>query len=97
MNLQRIELSGKALSMVGVGRMHTRTGRMELTLISGSPRELPSLPLLEELLEGASRELLEVRVTGSLDAPRVEARPLRSLDQTLRSLLNPAPPRRWNR
>jgi hypothetical protein len=92
LTFERIDLQGKAMSFVGGGRMDLRTGQLDLTLLAGSPVRI-RLPLLTELWEGAWRELLEVRVLGTLDQPRIVPRPLRSLGRALDTLFPETPPR----
>lgn len=83
LTLNPVDLRGNSISLVGGGRLRTTTRELDLTLLAGSPHRLPRLGLLTELAEGAARELMEVHVTGTLREPRVEARPLRSLQHTL--------------
>ncbi len=84
-----IYLRGPALSMVGSGRLDTKTEKLDLTFLSGPPQKLPRLVGLSELLEGIARELAEIRVTGTVAKPRMKTLPLRSLDRLLRDLMNP--------
>ncbi len=83
LTLGLIDLRGTSVSLVGAGRMDIATRELDLTLLAGSPHRLPRFGLLTELAEGAARELMEARVTGTLDEPRIEARPLRSLRRML--------------
>ena len=83
LTLSTIDLRGTSVSLVGAGSMNTATEQLEVTLVAGSPHRLPRLGLLTELAEGAARELMETRVTGSLYDPHVEARPLSSLRRIL--------------
>ncbi len=92
LTFERIDLQGKAMSFVGGGRMDLRTGQLDLTLLAGSPVRI-RLPLLTELWEGAWRELLEIRILGTLEEPRIVPRPLRSLGKVLGTLFPEAPPR----
>jgi hypothetical protein len=87
---ERIDLQGKAMSFVGGGRLDLRTGQLDLTLLAGSPVRV-RVPLLTEVLEGAWRELLEIRVTGTLAHPQIVPRPLRSLGRVLGRLFPEAP------
>lgn len=81
-----IDLRGTSVSLVGAGKMNTATQQLDLTLLAGPPHRLPRLGLLTELAEGAARELMEVRVQGSLYEPKIEAQPLRSLRQALEAI-----------
>ncbi len=92
LTLHELDLQGKAMSFVGGGRMDLKNGRLDVTLLAGSPIRF-RVPVLSDLLEGASRELMEVRVTGTLAEPDLSPRPLKSLRKALESLFPPPPPR----
>lgn len=81
--LNRIDLRGKAISMVGAGRIQISTRLMHLILLVGSPLNLPRLRVLSDLLEGVARELMEVHVEGTVDAPLLRAEVARSLRRTV--------------
>ncbi len=84
--LDRIDLQGKAVSMVGAGRVHITDQAMNLILLVGSPLKLPKLAVLSELVEGVARELMEVHVEGTLDKPVFRAELVRSLRRTLEAM-----------
>ncbi len=65
--------------------MDTRTKQLDLTLLAGSPLRV-RVPLLTDILRGAAREIMEIRVTGPLDHPVITPRPLRSLAGVLETL-----------
>lgn len=88
---QKIDLQGRAVSFVGGGRMDMRTKQLDVRLLAGSPLRL-RLPVLTDLLEGASRELMEVRLTGTFQEPTIEPQPLKSLANALKRIF-PEPPR----
>ncbi len=92
LRLQPIDLQGSALSFLGAGSLDLSSRRLEVTLVAGSPVRL-RVPVLTELVEGASRELMEVRVTGTLENPRITPQPFRSLNEAMKGLL-PEPPAR---
>jgi len=79
-------LRGNAMSMIGRGSTHTPTETLDLTLVVGSPHDLPRVPVLTEVIEGTARELMEVHVKGSVAKPEITAQPLRSVDAALRTL-----------
>ncbi len=85
LTFDQIDLRGRAVSLVGRGRMDIRTKRLDVTLLAGSPVQL-HVPILSEILEGASRELMEIKVTGTLAQPRIAPQPLKSLTNALRTL-----------
>ncbi len=84
-----IECRGRSLSMSGTGSMDTETETLDLTFITGSPHRLPRLPLLTEMVQGVSRELMEIEIAGPLSRPKMQGRPLRTLRTTVEALLRP--------
>jgi hypothetical protein len=86
--LEEIDLRGKALSMVGGGRVAIPTQTLDLILLVGSPLKLPRLAILSEFVEGVARELMVVRVTGTLENPEYQADVAQSLRKTLDTILN---------
>jgi len=90
LTLQKIDLQGKAMSFVGGGRMDLDTGELDVTLLAGSPVRI-RLPILTDLVEAASREIMEVRIKGTAANPRIIPQPLKSLSRALETIF-PEPP-----
>lgn len=84
--LKHIVLRGGALSLVGSGSLTIPDRGLDLSLINVSPQRWARLPVIAELVEGASRELVELEVTGPLSSPAVHARPLRGISDELSRL-----------
>lgn len=89
MRLKDIHLDGPAVALVGSGSISTRTQELELDLLMSTPREALKIPGLTPLLEGAARELVEMRVSGPLANPEITTRPLRGFQRLTRLLLGP--------
>jgi hypothetical protein len=87
--LREIRLGGKTASILGSGRMHLGSRKLAVTLLRGKSGVLPGLEGLEELLRGVLREIVEVRLTGTIDRPQVKTVPLRSVRAVLDTLLRP--------
>ncbi len=82
--------SGSALSMIGSGKMDLKTEKLDLRFLSRPLGKLPVIgPDLETLLKPIAKEIMEVRVDGTLAKPRTRTVPLTSLDQAIRRLLTP--------
>lgn len=92
LTFSKIDLQGKAMSFIGGGRMDLVTKQLDVTLLAGSPVRL-RLPLLTDLLEGAWRELMEVRLRGTLQDPDIQPQPLKSLAKALQTIFPEPPPR----
>jgi len=82
---QRIDLQGRAVSFVGGGTMTLPGKKLDVTLLAGSPLRL-QVPLLTDILEGASREIMEVHLGGTVDKPNISPRPMRTLTVLLEKL-----------
>ncbi|MBX3393961.1 MAG: AsmA-like C-terminal domain-containing protein [Phycisphaerae bacterium] len=90
---QKIDLQGKAMSFIGSGTLDLGSNQIDLVLLAGSPVRI-KVPLLSDLLEGAAREIMEVRVTGTLAEPIITPQPLKSLTKALKTVFPDAPPPR---
>jgi hypothetical protein len=92
--LSDILLRGAALSLVGTGTMSLPDQGVDLTLVNLGSRRFSKVPVLAELIEGASRELVELRVTGPLSQPTVRASPLHRITDELKQLFQKRKPRK---
>ncbi|HON69132.1 MAG TPA: hypothetical protein PLS23_21860, partial [Phycisphaerae bacterium] len=84
--LERIDLRGKAISMVGAGRVQASDLATHLILLVGSPLNLPRMGVLSELVEGVAREVMEVHVEGTLHTPLLRADIVRSVRKTVEAM-----------
>lgn len=84
--LFEIALRNDSFALVGSGTMSLPDRGVDLKLINAPTHMLAQLPILTDLLQGASRELMELHVTGPLYRPTVRARPLRALTDEIREL-----------
>ncbi|RKY25803.1 MAG: hypothetical protein DRP83_05670 [Planctomycetota bacterium] len=81
----------KGISVLGSGRMNMKTDQLNLTFLTGPPGKLPRLDnIVTELLQALSKELVEIRVTGTLDKPVMTTHHLRSLETIIRRILAPS-------
>ncbi len=63
---EQIELRSRTMSMVGTGTLDYASKRVKLSFVTDNPN-LPKLPILQDLLNGAKQGLLRVNVTGSIE------------------------------
>ncbi|MCK6456073.1 MAG: hypothetical protein L6Q92_06030 [Phycisphaerae bacterium] len=91
LRFSKIDLQGHAVSFLGGGTVDTESQQMDITLVAGSPHRL-RVPLLSELFDEASRDLLGVHVTGTLGKPHVESRSLLELRRGLEAITEPNDP-----
>jgi hypothetical protein len=89
LRFDEIYLVGSALSVVGSGTMDLAGEKLDLTFMAGPPRKIPRISELDTLVELLLRELVEIRVTGTLKNPKMRTVPLRSLEDIARRLTNP--------
>jgi len=87
--LSDIRFTGTGLSIIGSGTLAMRTERLNLTFLTAPPNKLPDLGLLRDVIESISREVSEVRVTGTLAHPKIATRSLQSVDEVLKLLVSP--------
>jgi len=92
MVIEEIFLTGSALSLVGSGRIELSNERLDLTFLTGPPGRLPRIAVIRgasKVLNAILKELLVIRVTGTMSKPIRKGLPLRSLDAILKELLSP--------
>jgi len=96
MVIEEVFLTGSALSLVGSGTMMMSTEKLDLTFLAGPPGQLPRIQVIQrasKVLKAILKELLIVRVTGTLSKPVRKEVLLRSVDAILKELLSPGRPR----
>ncbi len=86
-----LELRGGILALVGSGSMSIPDQAVDLRLVNMGSHHISRIPVLADVVEGASREIVELRVTGPLSRPSVRAQPLRGLTDELRKLFQKKP------
>ncbi|MDP6546742.1 MAG: hypothetical protein QGH60_22435 [Phycisphaerae bacterium] len=95
MVIEEIFLTGSALSLVGSGTMKMSNEELDLTFLTGPPGRLPRIAVIRNaVLNAILKELLVIRITGSLSKPIRKAVPLRSVDAILKELLSPGKTRK---
>jgi hypothetical protein len=82
--------------MMGSGTLQLPDKSLDLVLISTGPHGWDDVPVLTELLEGTSRELMEVHVRGPLNNTSIQAHPFRGVGETIKTLVQPKEPPKWD-
>lgn len=91
LRINEIFLTGNTLSVLGSGTVDLKSDKLNLTFLTGPPGKLPRLSeLAEEFLQALSREIVEIRVTGTLKNPKMKTVPLKTLETIIRRLLAPS-------
>jgi hypothetical protein len=87
LRFSRIELLSKDLRLIGTGAWNLRDDGLTMALVGASGENAPRLAVISDLLESASQELLQYRVDGTIDNPRVTVEPMHNLTEPLRRLI----------
>jgi hypothetical protein len=79
---RRIELQAGTMLMQGTGSLDFGNRKVKMTFVTASPAEW-KIPLLDPLLAGARRELLQIHVSGTVQEPKVSASSLSTFTTTI--------------
>jgi hypothetical protein len=93
LQFQEIVLRGDTLALTGSGTMTLADRAVDWHLVNVSPNTWARVPVLAEFMEGASRELVELHITGPIAEPRVQARSFRALRDEFNRLFQKRKPR----
>ena len=93
MTLRDIALRGGVLALVGSGTVTLPDFAVDLHLANVTSRSWMRVPVLTDMIEGASREFVELHVTGPLSQPNVRTRPLPGLTDELKQLFQRRKPK----
>ncbi len=85
-DLNRIELNGDAISLIGDGRMDWHR-KINLDFYTVMGRNQLYLPLLSELYRASSQQIMWLSVDGTLDRPELSQQILPGLNEGLQKLL----------
>lgn len=86
MELEGIRLAGPTFGFEGAGRMSLPDRHVNIELRPMSDPNDRGIPFFSEIIEGAARGMVGLRVTGPLSDPKVRARSLPGVEATLREL-----------
>ena len=85
---ESIEMRSKEMMMSGTGNLDFVTRQVQMTSSSMTDSTTrPKLPVIGDLIEGARHELLQIRVRGTLEEPKVSARAMNTLTTTVDEVL----------
>ncbi len=82
----QIDLAGQSLALRGRGHVDF-DGRLGLEFYSKPPRAAGGIPIISQLVSGATSTWVQVRVDGTLDQPRTRVQPNINLDEALQPFL----------
>lgn len=89
-----IDVTGESLVLIGEGTLSLSDQSVDLRLVNAGAGRLEGIPVLAELWRGASRQIVELRVTGPLSNPQVRAMPFGGVTEEIKKLFQRRQPRR---
>jgi hypothetical protein len=93
MEINDLIFQGASLALAGSGTLVPATGIVALDLVSVTPRKWTKVPVLTEMLEGASRELMQIDINGPVSDPVITTRPLRGVEVAVETLFEKKKPK----
>jgi hypothetical protein len=83
--LDKVQFSGDAISLEGNGEMNLNTD-VKLTLHTLPGRSDMQLPIWKNVIGGASEQIMQIQVTGTLADPKMKREPFPGINQAIQSL-----------
>jgi hypothetical protein len=83
---EKIVLRNKEMMMQGDGNLDFNTKQVKMTFVTDSTT-WPKLPVIGDLIQGARHELLQIKLRGTLQEPRVSAGSMNTLTTTVDEVL----------
>jgi hypothetical protein len=85
---EQIEMRSDAMTMAGTGSLDFGTKKVRMNFTTDNPN-FPKLPFLEQLVQGARKELFQIRVTGTVQKPQVSAGAFNTVSTTIDEVFSP--------
>ena len=86
LDVDRMELIGNAISLVGNGKMNLEK-EIDLNFYTVAGRIRNEIPLISDLLKAGSQQILWIKVDGTVDEPQTSKEVMPALNESLRTLL----------
>lgn len=83
---EKILLESQGINLAGLGSLSLKDNTLDLRFVTETPNEI-HLPIISGVLQGARNQLLQIQVSGPVDAPRIQPVPLDVVASTLQALL----------
>jgi hypothetical protein len=83
---EQIQLRANNMLMQGSGSLNFDTKKVKMTFVTDNPN-WPKLPLVNELLQGAKHELLQIHVNGTVQEPKVSGSMMSTFKTTVDEVL----------
>jgi hypothetical protein len=88
---EQIELRASNMIMKGSGSLNFETKKVRMTFVTDNPH-WPKLPIVNDLLQGAKHELLQIHVNGTVEKPEVSGRFMGTFQTTVDEVIRGSDP-----
>lgn len=88
---ESISLRAKDMLMQGSGYLDFGSKKVSLSFTTDNPN-WPKIPIIDDILEGAKRELLQIHIRGTVEEPKVGARLMNTVSTTVDEVFKGKPP-----
>ncbi len=79
---EQIELRASNMIMQGSGSMNFDTKKVKMTFVTDNPN-WPKVPILNDLIQGAKHEMLQIHVNGTIEDPKVSGSVMNTFQTTI--------------
>lgn len=83
---ERILLESKGMNLAGAGTLSLADKSIDMRFVTESPAD-NTIPLLSPLMRGVRNQLLQIQVSGNIEAPKIQPVPLDAVGSTLQLLI----------
>ncbi len=83
---EQIELRASNMIMQGSGSMNFDTKKVKMTFVTDNPN-WPKVPILNDLIQGAKNEMLQIHVNGTIEEPKVSGSIMNTFQTTIDEVL----------
>ena len=83
---EQIELRASNMIMQGSGSMNFDTKKVKMTFVTDNPN-WPKVPILNDLIQGAKHEMLQIHVNGTIEEPKVSGSVMNTFQTTIDEVL----------
>jgi hypothetical protein len=91
--IEDLVLRGNVLALKGTGSVTLPDRGVDLNLVTVNPNRWANVPVLTDLVEATSRQIVELHVTGPLSQPTVRPRPFRGVTDEVKRLFRRKKPK----
>lgn len=87
-HITRVDLLGSTVSIYGKGEINPSDGAVNLTFLTGINRlAVPDIPVVGDILKAAQKQLMLVRVGGTVRTPKLDVEPVAPVTNTIKAII----------